>query len=102
MSKLLILEDDNNIKKLIEDIVKIAGHECDTVSDGMEAFNRILNEKYDLILMDIMVPNMDGFEIMNNISQMEIPVIFVTAMNNIESIVQGFSLRNKRLYKKTF
>lgn len=95
MSKLLVVEDEMNIQNLIKDIVKIAGYECETANDGEEGLFKILNEQYDLVLMDIMMPNMDGFEIMEKISQMDIPVIFVTATNNIESIVKGFSLRYK-------
>ena len=59
------------------------------VFDGLEAFNLLKKESFDLILMDIMLPGMDGFELMKRIKDLNIPVIFLTAKNGLADKVTG-------------
>ena len=87
--KILIVEDDEAISNLIKITLNMAGYETKQIFDGMEALEVIKNERIDLILMDIMLPNMDGFEIMNHIRNLDIPVIFLTAKNNVIDKVTG-------------
>ncbi len=64
MIRILIVEDDPNIAKLIEATVAIGGYEGEVCDNGAEAFRKMENGDYDLILLDVMLPDMDGFEIM--------------------------------------
>lgn len=67
----------------------MAGYECKQVFDGMEAFDLIKQESFDLILMDIMLPGIDGFELMKRIRGLNIPVIFLTAKNGLADKITG-------------
>ena len=67
----------------------MVGYESKQIFDGLEAFHIIEKENFDLILMDIMLPGMDGFELMNRIKDLNIPVIFLTAKNGLVDKVTG-------------
>ncbi|WP_026888689.1 response regulator transcription factor [Clostridium beijerinckii] len=86
---ILIVEDDEAISNLIRISVGMAGYECKQVYDGMEAFNLIKQESFDLVLMDIMLPGIDGFELMKRIKSLNIPVIFLTAKNGLVDKITG-------------
>ncbi|MBN7573642.1 DNA-binding response regulator [Clostridium sp. 2-1] len=86
---ILIVEDDEAISNLIRISLGMAGYECKQVFDGMEAFDLIKQESFDLILMDIMLPGIDGFEIMKRIRGLNIPVIFLTAKNGLADKITG-------------
>ena len=92
MPKILIVEDDVNISKLIKDTLELAKYETECVFDGREGLTKIQTEKYDLILLDIMLPNLDGIEIMEKITDIECPVIYLTAKNDVNTIVKGLKL----------
>lgn len=89
MSKILIVEDELNISKLIEDTLALANYQTETSFDGEDALNKITNNKYDLILMDIMLPKMDGFEILEKLGKDDTPIIFLSAKNDVPTIVRG-------------
>ena len=86
---ILIVEDDEAISNLIKINLNMAGYESTQVFDGLEAFDLIKEESFDLILMDIMLPGMDGFELMKRIKDLNIPVIFLTAKNGLADKVTG-------------
>lgn len=86
---ILVVEDDGAISNLIKINLNMAGYESRQVFDGMEAFNLLKEESFDLILMDIMLPGMDGFELMKRIKDLNIPVIFLTAKNGLADKVTG-------------
>lgn len=67
----------------------MVGYKSQQVFDGLEAFNLLKQESFDLILMDIMLPGMDGFELMERIKDSNIPVIFLTAKNGLADKVTG-------------
>lgn len=92
MIRILIVEDDRNISKLIAASLSIAGYESQACFDGKEALNIIFNRRFDLILLDVMLPGMDGFEIMEHIRSQEVPVIFLTARENVADRVRGLKL----------
>lgn len=85
----LVVEDDEAISNLIKINLNMAGYESRQVFDGIEAFNLLKEESFDLILMDIMLPGMDGFELMKRIKDLNIPVIFLTAKNGLADKVTG-------------
>lgn len=92
MIRILIVEDDRNISKLIAASLSIAGYESQACFDGKEALDMIFNRRFDLILLDVMLPGMDGFEIMERIRNQEVPVIFLTARENVADRVRGLKL----------
>ncbi len=89
MSKILIVEDEKNISDLIKDTISLAHYEYDCSYDGEDALNKIKENKYDLILLDIMLPKIDGFEIIEKIKTIDTPIIFLSAKNDVNSIVKG-------------
>lgn len=89
MSKILIVEDEKNISDLIKDTISLAHYEYDCSYDGEDALNKIKENKYDLILLDIMLPKIDGFEIIKKIKTIDTPIIFLSAKNDVNSIVKG-------------
>lgn len=90
MPKILIVEDDQTISKLIAASLSISGYESIPCFDGEEAVHTIKNDPHiDLILLDIMLPKMDGFQVMESIRPLGIPVIFLTAMGDVSERVKG-------------
>ncbi len=92
MIHILIVEDEKPISNLIRISLKRAGYSCDCAYDGSEALNYIENRSYDLILLDVMLPQIDGFSLMEYIHPMGIPVIFITAMNAVSDRVKGLRM----------
>lgn len=92
MIDILIVEDEESISNLIKISLTQAGYNCYTAYDGEIALEKIRKNKYDLILLDVMLPKIDGFEIMNYIKELRIPVIFITAVSNIDNKVKGLKL----------
>lgn len=86
---ILIVEDDEAISNLIKINLNMAGYRSKQIFDGLEAYNLLKEEAFDLILMDIMLPGMDGFELMEKIRELNIPVIFLTAKNGLADKVTG-------------
>ena len=80
MGKVLIIEDDMGIYELERDYLEIEGFEVDIETNGIDGLNRALNNEYDLILLDIMIPKKDGFSVCRDIrKEKEIPIIMVSA-----------------------
>ena len=89
MPKILIVEDDQTISKLIAASLSISGSESVPCFDGSEAVHMVRNEEFDLILLDIMLPGLDGFQVMEKIRETGTPVIFLTAMGDVSDRVKG-------------
>jgi DNA-binding response OmpR family regulator len=100
-AKILVVEDDAAISALIEAslIWEIMNIRC---AHGNDALFRIQTEKYDLILLDIMLPGLDGFEIMERIHGREIPVIFLTARDKVDDRVRGLKMGAEDYIVKPF
>lgn len=93
MSKILIIEDDEEISMLERDYLEINGFGADVISDGSEAVNAALNGDYDLILLDLMLPGMNGYEICRMIrDQIDIPILMVTAKLESVDKIRGLGL----------
>jgi DNA-binding response OmpR family regulator len=90
--KILIVEDDVNISKIIKMNLNLVNYETWEVYDGLEALELIRKEKFDLILLDVMIPGLDGFALMDKIKSYQIPVIFLTAKNSVFDKVNGLKL----------
>lgn len=92
MAKILIVEDEKNISKMIGTTLEIVGHEHAACFDGAEAVRAVYEGTWDLILLDVMLPELDGFEVMERIREKGVPVIFLTAMQNVADKVKGLRL----------
>lgn len=102
MKKILVVEDEENISKLICDTLNLGGYNFDACYDGESAVKKALEEKYSLILLDIMLPKLNGFEVMEKIKHKEIPIIFLSAKNDISSIVKGLKSGGQDYITKPF
>lgn len=91
MIKILIVEDERPISDLIKLNLEKTGYTCTAVYDGMTAADILEQETFDLIILDIMLPNVNGFELMEFIRPMAIPVIFLTAKASIDDRVKGLT-----------
>ncbi len=92
----MIIEDDRHIAKLVKYNLDKAGYDCTVAVSGEEAFGVLDTEQVDLIILDIMLPKMDGFEVCRNIKQMNkfknIPVVMLTAKGEEVDRIVGFEL----------
>lgn len=92
MIKILIVDDEKPICDLIDLNLTAAGYQCTAVQDGLEALARIEEKVFDLILLDVMLPGVDGYDIMEYIRPLGIPVIFITAKYEVRDRVKGLKL----------
>ena len=93
MNKILIVEDEIAIRDLIKLELEAKGYKCDVAKDGEIAANYIEKNNYDLALLDIMIPKVDGYELLKYIKDtVEIPTIFLTAKNQINDKIKGLNL----------
>lgn len=100
--KILIVEDDLAISNLIKLNLNIANYDTMQAYDGDEALTIIQKEPFDLILLDVMLPSVDGFTIMDKIRHLNIPVIFLTAKNSVIDKVHGLKLGAEDYIVKPF
>jgi DNA-binding response OmpR family regulator len=93
MKRILIIEDEKSIAELERDYLEINGFSVDIVLTGEEGLQQALHQSYDLILLDLMLPNMDGFEICKRIRvEKDIPIIMVSAKKEDYDKVRGLGL----------
>lgn len=93
MEKILIVDDENDIAELISDILEDEGYETTLANDGTSAIKLIKENNYDLILLDVMMPDMTGTEVCASIRNITAsPIIFVTAKTNLTSKLVGFEV----------
>ena len=102
MVNILIVEDEKPISDLIKLSLKGAGYFCSCVYDGETAADMIEENRYDLILLDIMIPYIDGFELLEYIKPFDIPVIFITAMNSTKDRVKCLKMGAEDYIVKPF
>lgn len=89
MADILIVDDEVSINDMIKRNLKMVGHICDQAYDGREAVSKIENGHYDLILLDVMLPYLSGFEIISKVKGT--PVIFITAKDNLDDKLCGLT-----------
>lgn len=92
MKRILIVDDDTEIRELLEFDIAQSGYCVDTAKDGAEGLNKALNNSYDLILLDVMMPKMNGFDVCKNIrkASLKTPVLLLTAKGTIDDKTTGF------------
>lgn len=89
MIKILIVEDEEAISDLIRMNLVKAGYHCECAFDGVTAADILSQERFDLILLDIMLPGINGYELLDYIKVLDMPVIFITAMGELNDRVKG-------------
>lgn len=92
MFKILIAEDEEPIANLIRMNLSRAGYKCIWAPDGNVAADYMMDEDFDLVLLDIMLPGIDGYELMEYAQRLELPVIFLTALGSTENKVKGLKM----------
>ncbi|MEG2924286.1 MAG: response regulator transcription factor [Oscillospiraceae bacterium] len=92
MKPILIVEDEKPISRLIEMTLRTAGYATEISMDGENAANKIEITEYDLVLLDIMLPKVDGYELMEYIKPLGTPVIFITAKSALADKVKGLRM----------
>ncbi len=93
MSKILIVEDEQSIAELEKDYLELSGYEVSIENDGTSGLEKALNDNYSLIILDLMLPGMDGFEICKRIREVKnIPVIVVSAKKDDVDKIRGLGL----------
>ncbi|ERM16504.1 response regulator transcription factor [Brevibacillus laterosporus] len=90
--KILIVEDDIHIAKIIKMNLTLVNFLTTEVHDGLSALEAVKREKFDLILLDVMIPKLDGFSLMEKMKSYHIPVIFLSAKNSVYDKVNGLKL----------
>lgn len=103
MKRVLIIEDDQSIAELERDYLEINGFECEIAARGTTGLEKALAEKFDLIIIDIMLPGMDGFEVITELrKKKQTPVIFLSAKNGDIDKIRGLGLGANDYMTKPF
>ncbi len=92
MLKILIAEDEEPIANLVKINLVKAGYECVWACDGIRAADYMMNYNFDLVLLDIMLPGIDGYELLEYAKKLNFPVIFLTALGNTDHKVKGLRM----------
>lgn len=100
--EILIVEDDENIARAAREILNLKNYGTEICDSGTLAVELIKKNNYDLILLDVMLPGFSGFQVMERISYREIPVIFITAKQDIKDKLCGFELGAEDYIVKPF
>ncbi len=102
--KILLLEDEVMLNESICEYLETIGHVVDTYFDGLEAFTAIKNNSYDLLILDINVPGMDGLSFLEEVHKLKIylPTIYISALVDIEDISRAYNLGCYDYLKKPF
>lgn len=103
MSKILIVGDDLSIQALLHDFIQEAGHSVVLASDGVEALAKYSEQDFDLVLLDIMLPKIDGYGVCEVIRQKsDVPIIMLTALDGEENQIRGLDLQADDYITKPF
>lgn len=102
VNRILVVDDEQSIADMVKLCLSKNGYICEAVYDGMTATEKIESNRYDLILLDIMLPDIDGYDLIEYINQYDIPVIFVTAKTTVPDKVKGLKLGAEDYISKPF
>jgi len=103
MKRILIIEDHIPLAEISRDFLQIEGYDVTIVTDGLEGYNKAVSEQYDLIILDLMLPGMDGYDICRNIrDKIDIPILMVTAKVEEIDKIRGLGLGANDYITKPF
>jgi DNA-binding response OmpR family regulator len=93
-AKLLVVEDDPNLGDILQEYLEMKGYEPTLCRDGEEGWNKYKKGKFDLCLLDIMMPKKDGFTLAKEIKKVEedLPILFLTAKNQKDDVIEGLKI----------
>jgi DNA-binding response OmpR family regulator len=92
MSRILIIEDELPIANLIKSTLTVEGYYCQCAMDGEQGIQQLDSAKYDLILLDLMLPEISGYELLEYIRPRSIPVIIISAMGQVDDRIRGLKM----------
>ena len=94
MQRILVVEDDFDIQELLQNFLQEAGYEVAVANDGVEALSLFSGQRYDLIILDILLPKIDGYGVCELIrKQSDVPIIMLTALSGEEDQIRGLDLQ---------
>jgi DNA-binding response OmpR family regulator len=104
MMKILLLEDDQILCASLKDLLEFEGYSVDTAHRGPEVFDLTFDKKYDLYILDVNVPDINGFDVLSSLKEAGdmTPAIYITALTDINSISKGFEIGAEDYIKKPF
>ena len=90
--KILLLEDEYSLRISIEEFLSDIGYKVDGLTDGLDAYDAIYEKRYDLLLLDVNVPSLNGFELLKKLRSdgINIPAIFLTSMTDMNDLKEGY------------
>ncbi len=89
----LIVDDDDDLVTLVKSVLERAGMDVSTARDGVEALRRLYTRRPDIVILDLMLPELDGWEVLRRIRQLsDVPVIVLSALKDTSDVVRGFNL----------
>jgi DNA-binding response OmpR family regulator len=93
MGKILLLEDDANLNETVTEFLEEEGHQVISVYDGHEAQEKIYESKYDLLLLDVNTPGINGFELLKEARKEKVlaPAIFITSLDSVDDLEKGYA-----------
>ena len=102
--KILVVEDDNKIQELIVEFLSYQGYKVDMANDGVEGYEKFKKDKYDLVILDVMMPKLNGYSLCKMIKNLnkQVSIIFLTALDDEESEIKGFDLDADDYISKPF
>ena len=100
MANILVVEDDKNISELVKRNLTLVGHTCTCCYDGLSGLEVLQEQTFDLILLDVMLPGVSGFDFITKVS--DTPIIFVTAKGELQDRLQGLELGAEDYIVKPF
>ena len=93
MERILVVEDEGRIRDIVRDYFAAHGLSCDLARDGEEALDLLRDHDYDAIVLDIFIPNLDGFQVCRAVRQhSQVPILFLTALGGEEDMLRGYAL----------
>ena len=103
MQRILVVEDDADIQELLKNFLQEVGYEIILASDGVEALSTFSSAQFDLVLLDVMLPKIDGFAVCELIrKQSQVPIIMLTALSGEEEQIRGLDLQVDDYITKPF
>lgn len=103
MVTVLIVEDEMHIRNIVQDYFSAHGLACDLARNGEEALDLLRDHDYDAILLDILMPHMDGFQVCAAVRQRsQVPILFLTALGGEEDMLRGYALGGDDYVTKPF
>ncbi len=102
--RILLVEDDENLGSLLCEYLKAKGYQSDLATDGLKGYDAFMQNKYDVCILDIMMPYKDGISLAKDIRNInsEIPIVFLTAKSLQDDVIEGFKVGADDYMKKPF